>query len=104
MEALKDVGAQVYGASNGEEALVFLNEQCVDAILSDIRMPKMDGVTLLRSLKEKHKRDGTKLPPFFFLSGYSDLTEGEAQQMGARALLNKPFRLEVIYQHLQSVR
>ncbi|MBI5237509.1 MAG: response regulator [Deltaproteobacteria bacterium] len=52
-EELEDGGATVELASSGEEALEILGKQKVDLVLLDIKMPGMDGVEVLRRLKEK---------------------------------------------------
>ena len=45
-DLLVAAGHDVYGAPHGAEALRFLRTQSVDAILCDVRMPKMDGMEL----------------------------------------------------------
>ena len=45
-------GATVYAASNGAEALEVAQAHHIDLVLSDVRMPVMDGVTLAKRLKD----------------------------------------------------
>ena len=52
-EVLTDEDYLTYTAENGEVALSMLEEQHFDIIISDIKMPKLDGVTLLRKVKEQ---------------------------------------------------
>jgi DNA-binding NarL/FixJ family response regulator len=48
-------GIQVLGdADNGERAIAFLEQEAVDVVLMDVRMPKMDGITATGAIKEKH--------------------------------------------------
>ncbi len=54
-EELEDEGADVIVAASGPEALEKLDENEVDLVLLDIKMPGMDGVEVLRRVKEKHK-------------------------------------------------
>lgn len=56
-EELKDEGYHVILASNGYEALEVLNTQKPDAIILDIKMPGMDGVNLLKLIKERQEDD-----------------------------------------------
>lgn len=49
---LKAQDYTVYQAYDGEEALDLLDKEYVDLIISDIMMPKMDGITLIRELRE----------------------------------------------------
>ena len=65
-------------ARNGEEALQYLQAHPVDIVMTDLKMPVMDGITLIKELKRR------QLPaPVIVLSNYSDfelvreaLTEG----------------------------
>lgn len=54
-EELEDEGAEVVVAASGEEALEKLEENIIDLVLLDIKMPGMDGVEVLRHVKEKYK-------------------------------------------------
>lgn len=52
-EVLTDEGFLTYTAENGVVALEMMEEQHFDIVISDIKMPEMDGVTLLQKIKEK---------------------------------------------------
>lgn len=54
-EELEDEGWDVVLASSGEESLQRMEENGVDLVLLDIKMPGMDGVEVLRRVKEKWK-------------------------------------------------
>ncbi len=89
-ESLCDIlslyGAQVFSASNGKSGLELFKLNSVDLVLSDVRMPDGDGVFLLERIREISSAH----PPFFFLTGFSDLTEQVAFQKGAQAMFQKP--------------
>ncbi|WP_432665649.1 sigma-54 dependent transcriptional regulator [Wukongibacter baidiensis] len=51
---LSDVGYDVATCSNGNEALVHIDNNVVDLVLTDLKMPVMDGVELIRRIKEKY--------------------------------------------------
>ncbi|MDI9494539.1 MAG: sigma-54 dependent transcriptional regulator [Bacillota bacterium] len=51
---LSDLGYSVAGCSNGAEALDYLDNNVVDLVLTDLKMPVMDGVELIKRIKEKH--------------------------------------------------
>ena len=51
-ETLAEEGHEVRAAENAEQALVQLDEYAPDLILSDIRMPGLDGIELLKQVKE----------------------------------------------------
>ena len=52
-EVLTDEGYLTYTAENGQVALDMMKDQYFDIVISDIKMPEMDGVTLLRKIKEQ---------------------------------------------------
>lgn len=77
-------------ASNGREALELAKKHQFDIILSDIRMPGGDGVTLTRELRQLHPSN----PVVVLITGFADLRSDEAFALGADGYLTKPFRLE----------
>jgi CheY-like chemotaxis protein len=91
---LKRVAARVFYAENGVEALRILKENPINVIISDIRMPVMDGVSLLKEVIAMR----ASMPVFIFVTGYSDLSARDAYQMGAGAILQKPIDREELLQ------
>ncbi len=89
----------VYLASSGEEALEILSTKPVGIIISDIRMPKMDGYTLL-----KHVRDKYPEVIRIILSGYADeeLLVKAFQKNLAKMYLVKPWDNEDLLQMIDS--
>lgn len=83
-------GAEVMEAANGREALELAKKHKFDIILSDIRMPGGDGVTLTRELRELHPA----IPVLVLITGFADLRSDEAFSLGADGYMPKPFRLE----------
>ena len=78
-------------AADGAQALDILSRETVDVVLSDLHMPNMDGLELLRSL---HKQG--QVPPCFILvttEGRKDRLK-EALGLGARGYVSKPFHPE----------
>ncbi len=55
-EELEDEGYEVVAASSGEEALKLFEEEDPDLVTLDILMPDMDGIQVLRKMKEKKPR------------------------------------------------
>jgi CheY-like chemotaxis protein len=87
---LARVAGRVLGAENGVQALEILAANKIDLILSDIRMPVMDGIALLRKIKETR----VHTPVVIFLTGFSDIPLREAYDIGAEAVLEKPISRE----------
>lgn len=86
---LEEEGFGTVTASNGQEALEKLKKSDIGLIISDIRMPLMDGMALLKQLKEDYE----KPPHLIFLSGFSDVSPKEALKRGAFKFLNKPIEM-----------
>jgi len=95
-----DVG-ELLEAGNGKEALEVLSSNWVDVILSDIHMPEMDGIEMLRRLSEE---DLWKRIPVIMVSteGREQVIE-EAKRLGAKGYVKKPFNPEQIKEILMSV-
>ncbi|MBL8935277.1 MAG: response regulator [Archangium sp.] len=73
-------------ATDGEDALEKAQTFQPDLVLSDVRMPRMDGTALLEALKTRGIR-----APVVFLTGYNDFSDAELLGKGAAAVLAKPF-------------
>lgn len=85
-KTLQRVGYIVNEAASGEEALDFVDGQEYDVVLSDIRMQGIDGVELLRRIKEQSPDSIVIL-----MTGYASLgTAVEALRLGAHDYLIKP--------------
>ena len=86
-QALSAAGHTVLTASSGEAALATLDSHAVDVVLSDVRMPGMDGLKLLR-----HISPGNTGPDVVLMTGFADLPSAvEAMRLGAYDYLVKPF-------------
>jgi CheY-like chemotaxis protein len=81
---------KLYTASNGEESLAVLKTTAIDLLVTDVRMPVMDGITLVRHLAEL----ATPVPSIVFVSGFGDIDEREMYSLGVEAFLAKPLRRE----------
>jgi two-component system, NtrC family, response regulator PilR len=87
---LQDEGMTVLKSASVREALVVLREQRVDLVISDIKMPDLSGVELLRQAKQ--------IAPetvFIMITAFASTeTAIEALQHGAYDYITKPFRME----------
>jgi DNA-binding response OmpR family regulator len=91
-DTLAQDGHEVDTAQDGVDALYLLKRRTYDIIISDLRMPILDGPGLYRSLQQ---RDATVLPHVIFVTGYADAEPYTAflAQTGAPVLM-KPFTPE----------
>jgi CheY-like chemotaxis protein len=84
---LAGVGCRkVFTAANGEVALALMKSQSIDLLLTDVRMPVMDGVSLVRRLGEL----GKSIPSIVFVSGFGDIDRREMYGLGVEAFIAKP--------------
>ena len=87
---LEGEGHTVTTTDDGRHALDLVAAQRVDLIIQDLRMPKMDGLTFLRLLKERHPD-----VPSIVLTAFATFeTAVEAMRLGAYTHLQKPFDTE----------
>ena len=83
---------ECHTASMAEEALQYVEVEKYDAILTDIAMPGLTGVELLKKIQENHS--GT---PVILISGKGSEQDPQALiDMGAFAYVTKPFNLDEI--------
>jgi CheY-like chemotaxis protein len=85
-------GCRVLSAENGAEALNVIRENHVDAIVSDIRMPVMDGITMLKNIKAAKRYR----PSVMFISGFSDIEPRDAYDLGVEAMMSKPLERKAL--------
>ena len=81
-------GYKIRTASDGLEALDLLREETADLIISDMKMPRMDGFELLKIVKKEHERCGV-----IIMTAYGDTyTVKDALLLGADEYITKPFK------------
>jgi two-component system response regulator PilR (NtrC family) len=91
-------GYKVSSASTGGQALNILNAEDVSLVLSDVRMPGMDGVSLLREIKGSHPDI-----PVILITAFASLDSAvAAMKEGAWDYLTKPFRIEELREVVQA--
>jgi two-component system response regulator FlrC len=83
--ALERAGASVITAADGQEALARFREQKSAVVFSDVKMPGMDGLALLRSVKRLDPST-----PVVLITGFGDEVTARAEEAGAARVLHKP--------------
>lgn len=87
---LKSAGYSVIEACDGKDALNKLTGQRIHLVITDVNMPNMDGITLVRELK---KQANYKFTPVIMLTTEAqEAKKQEGQQAGAKAWVVKPFQ------------
>jgi len=94
---LETEGFHVICTDNGHKALQIMDEHYVDIVLSDIKMPEMDGITLLKKIKQKFKDVEVLL-----ITGYPSLDSAvESVKLGAYDYITKPFKVDDLVNKIQ---
>ena len=86
-------------ANDGEETLAKVESEPIELILLDIKMPKLDGMEVLRRLK----RNGNPTPVLVLTAYQSVELAKEAVKLGALDYLPKPFERDQILNAIRSV-
>ena len=90
-DELDDAGYEAHVVSNGFEALRDLERLNPDLIITDIMMPKVNGLELCEAI---HNRVETRDIPFIlFSSKFDEATVKRGREIGARFFLAKPFKM-----------
>jgi CheY-like chemotaxis protein len=97
---LERSGFSVVAAGNGREALVRLETQRVDLMLTDLMMPEISGIELIQTVRQT-----SPLLPIIAMSADADLRNDRslelAAQAGAQVVLEKPFAMNRLIREIQ---
>jgi len=85
---------EFHEAANGREALDILEKNWIDVVLSDINMPEMGGMELLRLVNENE--DLRRIPLIFITTEGSEARQEEARNLGVAGYVKKPFQPQAI--------
>lgn len=98
---LKGAGHEVIEAADGVEALAIAKGRSVNLVLSDVNMPRMDGIELIRNLRTL---PGYRHTPILMLTTESaSNTKSEGKAAGATGWIVKPFSPEQLLGTIQKV-
>ena len=95
---LQSEGFEVVTFTNGQDALEALLADPADIGVFDIKMPRMDGLELLRRLREK-----SQMPVLFLTSKDDEIDEVFGLRMGADDYITKPFSQRLLLERLRAV-
>lgn len=99
--ALSNAGYTVTEAVDGQDGLAKLNGGQFDLIVTDLNMPNMDGLTMIRELRKLPAHTGV---PVIFLTTESDSdVKQQAKAAGATGWLTKPFDPESLVKIVRKV-
>jgi two-component system response regulator AtoC len=90
--SLKNMGHEVVQAADGIEALARFDEAPFDLMMTDLNMPRMDGMQLLKNLRER----GEEIPVIVLTAFGSIETAVQAMKLGAADYIIRPFEMETV--------
>lgn len=93
---LRASGFAVSTAFDGQSGLTAAVDSCPDAIVLDIRMPVMDGMTVLARLRENASTQA--IPVVMLTANVADTVKSRALDLGAKFLLEKPYDARTLIQ------
>ncbi len=96
--ALEAEGFCVQTFADSDQALRSITANPVDLAVLDIKMPRMDGVELLKRLREK-----SRVPVIFLTSKDEEIDEVLGFKMGADDYIRKPFSLRLLIERIRAV-
>ncbi len=92
---LEKDGYEVFVAKNGQDAIVMIEEGDFNLILSDIRMPGINGSEAVEQIYKQLQAGNRKRIPVIFISGYVDeKVENEVKKLNPVAFIYKPFDID----------
>jgi len=93
-------GKTVQSASGGQEALALLARQAFSLVVSDVRMMPMDGIALLKEIRQQWPH-----LPVVLMTAYADVDRAvEAMRAGACDFLLKPFEPQALLAHVEKYK
>ena len=93
--------ANVYEASDGEEALNMINSASPDVVLIDVLLSKLDGIGVIRQSKRSGRQSGPVFIVMTLMTNQSMLVE--SINAGASMCMMKPINVESVCQHIETL-
>jgi CheY-like chemotaxis protein len=92
---LREAGYEPTVAGSGQEALGFLVQRHFDLLITDIRMPGMDGLQVIQAVRDYCREKKIQPIPEIVLTAYNDeQVRQSADRLGVKEFLLKPFKID----------
>ena len=92
---LREAGYDPVVANGGEEAIAALPKKHFDLLITDIRMPGMDGLQVIQAARDYCRQKKKSEIPVIVLTAYNDQpVKDSAERIGVRDFLLKPFKVD----------
>jgi two-component system response regulator AtoC len=92
---LREAGYDPTVAASGQEALGYLVQRHFDLLITDIRMPGMDGLQVIKAVRDYCCEKKKQPIPEIVLTAYNDdQVKGSANRLGVKEFILKPFKVD----------
>jgi len=98
---LREAGFEVVEAEDGVAAIELLASQSVDLVITDVNMPRMDGLTFLKEFRSDASKKG--VPVLILTTESDDALRQKGREAGATGWIVKPFEPEKLVQVVNKV-
>lgn len=99
--ALTAEGYEIIACDNGQKALDWAMDNRPDLVLTDVRMPELDGYHFAQALGDKY---GAECPKILIMTSRPiDKEKGVAMLSGAAAIIQKPFKLSALKDQIEGM-
>jgi len=96
LKLLEKEGYKTTVARTGKEALEIVKKNDFDLVISDVRMPEMDGIETVEKIRAHFKSLEKKPIPEILITGYADIEKYEkARKLEVKDYIYKPFDTDV---------
>jgi DNA-binding NtrC family response regulator len=100
LETLQEAGYEVSGTKNGDEALQLMEKRHFDVLITDIKMPRMNGIELMEKVKEKYTEMDV-----IIITGFGSISSAvSAIKKGAYDYITKPFDLDELLLKVKKIQ
>ncbi|MGY3804385.1 response regulator [Pigmentibacter ruber] len=88
--------ANIFEADNGKDAFKIVQNEKIHCVISDVKMPKGDGISLAKDILTLNKEK----PILFICSGQNELDSSKEKELNIKKIFEKPFEMEDILKEL----
>ena len=100
LETLHEAGYEVTGTVNGDEAMQLMEKEHFDVLITDIKMPRMNGIELMEKVKEKYTEMDV-----IIITGFGSISSAvNAIKKGAYDYITKPFDLDELLLKVKKIQ
>lgn len=97
-------GFEVFIIKRGQDAIAIVEEEDVDLIICDMRMPGMNGIDTVKNILDIYSQKQSSNPAVIFITGYADKNlEIEAKNLNPVAYIYKPFDIPALVEKINEV-